>query len=64
MQSLEKNSTWEVVPLPKKKKIVCCKWIFKRKQGLTPSEPPKFKTRLIEKGYSQILTTMMCSLQL
>ncbi|RLM60992.1 retrotransposon protein, putative, Ty1-copia subclass [Panicum miliaceum] len=54
MQSLEKNCTWEVVPLPEKKKIVRCKWIFKRKEGLSPSEPPKFKVRLVAKGYSQI----------
>ena len=57
MQSLEKNSTWEIVPLPqkkKKKKIIRYKWIFKRKEGLTLSEPPKFKARLVAKGYSQI----------
>ncbi|RLN33815.1 retrotransposon protein, putative, Ty1-copia sub-class [Panicum miliaceum] len=52
MQSLEKNCTWEVVPLPEKKKTVHCKWIFKRKEGLSPSEPPKFKARLVAKGYS------------
>jgi len=38
----------------KKKKTIRCKWIFKRKEGLTPSEPPKFKARLVAKGYSQI----------
>jgi hypothetical protein len=54
MQSLEKNCTWEVVPLPEKKKTVRCKWIFKRKEGLTLSEPPKFKARLVAKGYNQI----------
>ena len=54
MQSLEKNSTWDVVRLPKHKKVIRCKWIFKRKEGLSPSEPPKFKTRLVTKGLSQI----------
>jgi hypothetical protein len=54
MQSLEKNCTWEVVPLPKGKKTVRCKWIYKRKEGLSPSEPPRFKSRLVAKGYSQI----------
>ena len=54
MQSLEKNRTWDVVPLPKKKKTVRCKWIFKRKEGLSPSEPPKYKAKLVAKGYSQI----------
>ncbi|KAK1679181.1 hypothetical protein QYE76_040029 [Lolium multiflorum] len=40
MQSLDKNGTWDVVPLPKQKKVVRCKWIFKRKEGLSPNEPP------------------------
>ena len=53
MQSLEKDSTWEV-SLPEKKKTIRCKWIFKIKEGLTPSKPPKFKARLVAKGYSQI----------
>ncbi|KAK1685888.1 hypothetical protein QYE76_046736 [Lolium multiflorum] len=54
MQSLHKNGTWDVVPLPKQKKVVRCKWIFKRKEGLSPNEPPRFKARLVAKGFSQI----------
>ena len=54
MGSLEKNGTWDVVRLPKQKKTVCCKWIFKRKEGLSPSEPARFKARLVAKGFSQI----------
>jgi hypothetical protein len=54
MQSLEKNCTWDVVPLPKGKKHVRCKWIYKRKEGLSPIEPPKYKGRLVAKGFSQI----------
>ena len=54
MQSLEKNGTWDVVRLPKQKKAVRCKWIFKRKKGLSPNEPPRFKARLVAKGFSQI----------
>ncbi|CAD6245155.1 unnamed protein product [Miscanthus lutarioriparius] len=37
MQSLEKNDTWDVVCLPKHKKVIHCKWIFKRKEGLSPT---------------------------
>ena len=40
--------------LSKQKKAVRCKWIFKRKEGLSPSEPPRFKARLVAKGFSQI----------
>lgn len=55
MQSLEKNGTWEIVSLPEKKKPVRCKWVFKRKEGLSPSVPLKFKAKLVAKGFSQIL---------
>jgi hypothetical protein len=54
MQSVEKNGTWDVVRLPKQKKVVRCKWIFIRKEGLSPNEPPRFKARLVAKGFSQI----------
>jgi hypothetical protein len=54
MQSLEKNGTWDVLRLPKHKKSVCCKWIFKRKEGVSPKESARFKARLVAKGFSQI----------
>jgi hypothetical protein len=54
MQSLDKNGIWDVVCLPKHKKVVRCKWIFKRKEGLSPKEPARFKARLVAKGFSQI----------
>ena len=31
MESLHKNSTWVLVKLPKGKKAVRCKWVFKRR---------------------------------
>jgi hypothetical protein len=55
MQSLEKKGTWDVVRLPKHKKAVRCKWIFKRKEGFSPIEPARFKARLVAKGFRQIL---------
>ena len=54
MQSLEKNDTWEIVSLPKWKKPIRCKWVFKIKEGVSPSEPPRFKARLVAKDFSQI----------
>jgi hypothetical protein len=47
MESLEKNGTWELVRLPPGKKAVKCKWIFKRKEGMTPKEPLCYKSRLV-----------------
>nr|AAT44257.1 putative polyprotein [Oryza sativa Japonica Group] len=54
MESLEKNHTWELVKLPKEKKPIRCKWIFKRKKGMSPSDEARYKARLVAKGYSQI----------
>jgi hypothetical protein len=42
------------VRLAKDKKIVRCKWIFKRKEGSSPNETAQFKARLVVKGFSQI----------
>jgi hypothetical protein len=41
--------------LPEGKKPVRCKLIFRRKEGLSPREPPKNKGRLVAKGFRQIL---------
>ena len=48
------NGTWDVVYLPKQKNTIRCKWMFKRKEDLSPSEPVRFKAMLVAKGFSQI----------
>ena len=53
MQSLKKNQTWELVPLPKGVKPVGYKWVFKKKEGILDVEPSRFKARLVAKGFSQ-----------
>ncbi|KAG8480197.1 hypothetical protein CXB51_024909 [Gossypium anomalum] len=54
MESLHKNKTWALVKLPKVKKTVRCKWVFKKKEGTLGVEEPKYKARLVAKGYSQV----------
>ncbi|KAG8472328.1 hypothetical protein CXB51_035360 [Gossypium anomalum] len=54
MESLHKNRTWDLVKLPKGKKAVRCKWVFKKKEWTPRVEEPRYKARLIAKGYSQI----------
>ncbi|KAG8484888.1 hypothetical protein CXB51_021392 [Gossypium anomalum] len=54
MESLHKNRTWDLVKLPKGKKTVRCKWVFKKKEGTPRVEEPRYKARLVAKGYSQI----------
>ncbi|GAU47849.1 hypothetical protein TSUD_404260 [Trifolium subterraneum] len=53
MESLQKNQTWELVQLPKGKRVIGCKWVYKRKPAVTEKEGEKFKARLVAKGYSQ-----------
>ena len=54
-ESLEKNGTWDLVKFPKDKRSIHCKYIFKRKEGISPCEPSRYKARLVAKGYSQTL---------
>lgn len=53
-ESLHRNGTWTLVKPPLKQKIVGCKWIFKKKEGIPEVENARFKARLVAKGYSQV----------
>ena len=53
MQSLQKNQTWDLVEPPNDRRVVGCKWIFKKKFGLSTEEVAHYKARLVAKGYSQ-----------
>ena len=52
MEALQKNFTWELVPLPKGKKMVGCRWIFTIKVNSNGSIN-RYKARLVAKGYTQ-----------
>ncbi|KAH9648891.1 hypothetical protein KPL70_025781 [Citrus sinensis] len=54
MTSLYKNCTWELVKIPKNRRIVGCKWIYRIKEGMIAAEPRRFKARLVAKGYTQM----------
>jgi hypothetical protein len=43
---------WDLVELPSGRKILCSKWVFKKKIN-TVGEVEKFKARLVAKRYSQ-----------
>eukprot|EP00731_Ephydatia_muelleri_P012155 Em0006g1049a len=51
-QSLMQNETWERVELPKGRKPVGCKWVFKAKRG-SDGKVQRFKARLVAKGFTQ-----------
>ncbi|KAM1494901.1 hypothetical protein ACFXTO_029686 [Malus domestica] len=52
MEALEKNSTWDLVPLPNGKKAVGCRWVFTIKHKADGSID-RYKARLVAKGYTQ-----------
>jgi hypothetical protein len=51
-ESIMKNNTWELTELPKHKKPIGCKWIYKPKFK-SDGSIDKYKARLVAKGYSQ-----------
>ena len=52
MQVLDDNSTWDLVPLPTRKKTIGCRSVFTVKFNLDGSVA-RLKTRLVAKGYAQ-----------
>ena len=50
LSSIEKNGTWDLVPLPKDKKALPCKWVYKQKFA---SGIGTYKARLVAKGFKQ-----------
>ncbi|KAH9651033.1 hypothetical protein KPL70_026595 [Citrus sinensis] len=53
MDSLVRNQTWILVPNPGNRKIVSCKWIFKKKEGIPGVEDSRYKARLVARGFTQ-----------
>jgi hypothetical protein len=53
MESLKKNDTWDLVPLPEGRKSIGYKWMFKKNIG-SYQGIEKYKARLVAKGSSQI----------
>ena len=51
MDSLERNTTWDLVELPNDRKVVGFKWVYKLKKG-DDDKVERYKARLVAKGYS------------
>ncbi|XP_042401234.1 uncharacterized mitochondrial protein AtMg00820-like [Zingiber officinale] len=52
LNALAENSTWSIVPLPKGKKAVGCRWIYKTKFNADGSVERR-KARLVAQGFPQ-----------
>jgi len=52
MNSIWKNETWSLEPLPPKKKTITCKWIFKLNPDINDGPSIK-KAYLVARGFEQ-----------
>src|ERR1039458_319661 len=52
LKALEQNETWKIISLPKNKKSVGCKWVYKTKYN-SDGTIERYKARLVAKGYTQ-----------
>lgn len=52
LKALEENEIWTIMPLPKHKKSIGSKWVYKVKLKLDGTIE-RFKARLVAKGYNQ-----------
>ena len=52
-RSLLENDTWDLVPLPKGRKLVRCKWVYKTKFG-PDGKVDRHKSRIVTKAFSQV----------
>ena len=53
INSLIKNKTWIFVDKAEFRKVIGCKWVFKKKIESAQSENVRFKAMLVAKGFNQ-----------
>ena len=49
-EALLNNKTWDLVPFPKDKQAMCCKWVFRIKEKVDGTVN-RFKARLVAKEF-------------
>lgn len=52
IDSIHSNNTWTLVELPPHKKAISSKWVYKVKTS-TNGAPPRYKARLVARGFEQ-----------
>ncbi|CAL9000577.1 unnamed protein product [Prunus brigantina] len=52
LKALDENQTWSIVKLPKGKKVVGCRWVYKTKFN-SDGSIERHKARLVAKGFTQ-----------
>jgi hypothetical protein len=51
--SLLENQTWHLVPLPSRRKLVKCRWVYKTK-SVADGQINRYKARIVAKGFQQV----------
>ena len=52
--SLKKNKTWTLVDRPLGKRVVGYKWLYKIKEGAGNEGKPRYKARIVARGFTQV----------
>lgn len=52
MKSMADNNVWDLIKLPKGKKLIGCKWIFKTKKD-SEGNIESYKARIVAKDFTQ-----------
>jgi len=53
LQALAANNTWQLTPLPPRKKTIGCKWVYKIKYHFDGTIE-HHKARVVAKGFTQL----------
>ena len=53
LDQIEKNNTWELVPRPNHKNVICTKWVYRNKLN-EYGHITRNKAILVCKGYAQV----------
>ncbi|GKC95633.1 retrotransposon protein, putative, ty1-copia subclass, partial [Tanacetum coccineum] len=53
MSSFKKNHTWELVDQPPSQKLISCKWLYKIKEWIEGVQKPRYKARVVARGFTQ-----------
>lgn len=43
IESLHRKNTWELVEIPKCRKVIGCKWVYRKKEAMSEKECEKFE---------------------
>jgi len=52
LKFMKDNDVWDLVELPKRKKLIGCRWMFKTKKD-SKGNVERYKARIVANGFTQ-----------